>query len=75
MCDESGIGGDGESCGGNDAQLVRINVLYHGASGGTCVPRAVFFDLDPGVIDAERALPLGDLFRPGNLVIHSRGQN
>jgi hypothetical protein len=24
-----GIGGDGEYCGGNDAQLDRINVSYH----------------------------------------------
>jgi hypothetical protein len=30
----------------------------------------VFFDLEPGVIDAVRASPLGDLFRPGNLVNH-----
>jgi hypothetical protein len=29
------------------------------------MPRAVFFDLEPGVIDAVRALPLGELFRPG----------
>jgi tubulin beta len=32
------------------------------------VPRAVLFDLEPGVIDAVRAMPLGELFRPGNLV-------
>jgi tubulin beta len=53
VCDEHGIGGDGEYCGGNDAQLGRINVFYHEASGGKWVPRAVFFDLEPGVIDAE----------------------
>ena len=35
------IGGDGEYCGDNDAQLGRINVLYHEASGGTYVPRTV----------------------------------
>jgi hypothetical protein len=35
----------------------------------------VFFDLEPGVIDAVRASPLGELFRPGNLVIHTRGKN
>jgi tubulin beta len=63
LCDEHGIGGDGEYCGDNDAQLGRINVLYHEASGGKCVPRAVFFDLEPGVIDAVRASPLGELFR------------
>jgi hypothetical protein len=34
VCDEQCIGSDGEYCGGNDAKLDRINVLYHGASGG-----------------------------------------
>jgi hypothetical protein len=29
----------------SDAQLGRINVLYHGASGGMYVSRAVLFDL------------------------------
>jgi tubulin beta len=28
------IGSDGEYCGGNDAQIDRINVFYHEASGG-----------------------------------------
>jgi hypothetical protein len=31
---EHGIGSGGECCGGNDAQLSRINVFYHMASGG-----------------------------------------
>jgi hypothetical protein len=32
LCDEHGIGGgSGEYFGDNDAQLDRINVLYHGA--------------------------------------------
>jgi tubulin beta len=35
----------------------------------------VLFDLEPGVIDAVRESPLGYLFRPGNLVNHSRGYN
>jgi hypothetical protein len=65
LCDEHGIGGDGEYYGGNDAQLGRINVFYHEASSGKSVPRAVFFDLEPGVIDAARVSPLGELFRPG----------
>jgi tubulin beta len=59
LCDENGIGGDGEYCGDNDAQLGRINVLYHEASGGKYVPRAVFCDLEPGVIGAVHASPLG----------------
>jgi tubulin beta len=31
VCDEHGIRGDGEYCGGNDTQLDRINVLHHEA--------------------------------------------
>ena len=76
MCDEQGIGGDGEYYGGgNNAQLGRINVFYYEASGGKHAPRAVFFDLEPGVIGAVRASPLGELFRPGNLVNNTSGKN
>jgi tubulin beta len=74
LCDEHGIGGDDEYCGDNDAQLGHINVFYYEASGGKCVPRAGFFDLEPNVIGAVRASPLGDLFCPGNLVSHTCGQ-
>jgi tubulin beta len=72
-CDEQSIGGDGEYCGDNDVQLGRINVFYHEASGGNYVPRAVLFDLEPGVIGVVRALPLGELFRPKNLVNKNTG--
>jgi tubulin beta len=34
VCDEHGIGSDGEYCGDNDAQLGCINVVFHEASGG-----------------------------------------
>jgi tubulin beta len=61
-----GFGGDGEYCGDNDAQFDRINVFYHKASGGTYVPHTVLFGT--GMIDAVRASPLGELFRPDNLV-------
>jgi hypothetical protein len=37
------------------------------------VPRAVFFDLEPGVIDAARAPPLGELFRLGKIVNRNAG--
>mmetsp|Transcript_6035 Transcript_6035/g.9026 ORF Transcript_6035/g.9026 Transcript_6035/m.9026 type:complete len:446 (-) Transcript_6035:169-1506(-) len=73
VCDEHGIGGDGEYCGDNDAQLDRINVFYHEATGGKYVPRAVLFDLEPGVIDAVRASPLGELFRPDNMINQNAG--
>jgi hypothetical protein len=52
FCDEHAIGGDGEYCSDNDAPLGRINVFYHGASGGKFAPRASLFDLEPGVIGA-----------------------
>ena len=67
------IGGGGEYCGDYGAQLGRTNVLYHEASGGKYVPRAVLFE--PGMIDAVRASPLGELFRPGNLVNQNEGNN
>jgi tubulin beta len=68
LCDEHGIGGSGEYFSGNDAHLGIINVFYHEASGGKYVPRAVLFDLEPGVIGAVRASSLVCLFRPGSLV-------
>jgi tubulin beta len=33
----------------------------------------VIFDLEPGVIGVVRASPLGELFRPGNLVNQNAG--
>ena len=59
LCDESGFGGDGEYSGDNDAQLDRINVFYHEASGDKYAPRTALSDLEPGVIKAARASPLG----------------
>jgi tubulin beta len=59
FCEEHGIGGDGEYCGDNNAQLDRINVLYHEASGDKYVPLTVLSDLEPGAIDVVRASPLG----------------
>jgi tubulin beta len=37
------------------------------------MPRAVLFDLEPGVIGAVRASPLGEIFRPGNFVNQNAG--
>ena len=47
LCYEHGIGGSGEYFGGNDAHLDIMNVIYHEASGGTYVPRAVLFVSSP----------------------------
>jgi hypothetical protein len=59
MCDEHGIGGDGEYCGDNDSKLDRINVFHYKAYGDKYVQRTLLFDLEPGVTDAVRASPLG----------------
>jgi tubulin beta len=73
VCDEHGIVGDGEYFGDNDAQLGRIDVLYHEAFCGKYVLCAVLFDLEPGVIGAVHTFPLGELFRPSNLVNQNAG--
>jgi tubulin beta len=52
VCDEHGISGSGEYCGENVAHLDRVNVFHHEALGGKYVPRAVLFDLEPGVTGA-----------------------
>jgi hypothetical protein len=53
VSDEHGVGGNGEYLIDNDAQLGRISLFYHEASGGKYVSRAVLFDLEPGVIGAS----------------------
>jgi hypothetical protein len=73
VCDELGIGGNGEYSGDNEAHLGRIYMFYLEAFGGKYVPCAVLFDLEPGVTDAARASPLGELLRPENLVNQNVG--
>jgi tubulin beta len=70
VCDEHGNGGGGKYCGGGE---YRNNVLYHEASGCKYITRALLFDLEPGVIGAVRASPLGELFRPDNFVTQNAG--
>jgi hypothetical protein len=48
-------------------------VFYHEASGGKYVSRSVLFDLEPGVIGAVCASPLGELSCPGILENHNAG--
>jgi hypothetical protein len=62
--DEHGIGGgSSEYCGGNDAQLGRIDVLYHEASGGKYVPRAMLIDLGPWMGNTAIGLAVTPEFR------------
>lgn len=59
--------------GDSDLQLERINVYFNEATGGRYVPRAILMDLEPGTMDAVRAGPFGQLFRPDNFVFGQTG--
>ena len=48
-------------------------MYYNEASGGKYVPRAVLVDLEPGTMDAIRAGPYGQLFRPDNFIFGQSG--
>jgi tubulin beta len=69
--DNSGRGGTPP--GNSDLELERINVYYNEACGGRYVPRAVLVDLEPGVIDSVRSAPIGQLFRPDNMIFGQSG--
>ena len=43
------------------------------AVGGKYVPRCILLDLEPGTMDAARAGPFGQLFRPDNFVFGHSG--
>lgn len=70
---EHGISPTGAYEGDDPLQLERINVYYNEASSGKYVPRAVLIDLEPGTMDAVRAGPFGQLFRPDNFVFGQSG--
>ena len=59
--------------GTSDLQLERMNVYFNEAAGNKYVPRAVLVDLEPGTMDAVRAGPFGQLFRPDNFVFGQSG--
>ncbi|KFM24287.1 Tubulin beta-1 chain [Auxenochlorella protothecoides] len=73
ICDEHGIAPDGSYVGDSDLQLERANVYFNEATGGRFVPRAVLLDLEPGTMDAVRAGPIGQVFRPDNFVFGQSG--
>lgn len=73
ISDEHGIDPNGMYHGDNDLQLERIDVYYNQATSGKYVPRSVLIDLEPGTMDAVRASPYGQLFRPDNFVYGQSG--
>ncbi|RAR07052.1 tubulin beta chain [Stemphylium lycopersici] len=70
---EHGLDGSGVYNGTSDLQLERMNVYFNEASNNKFVPRAVLVDLEPGTMDAVRAGPFGQLFRPDNFVFGQSG--
>ncbi|GME35451.1 beta-tubulin [Neofusicoccum parvum] len=70
---EHGLDGAGVYNGSSDIQLERLNVYFNEASNNKYVPRAVLVDLEPGTMDAVRASPFGQLYRPDNFVFGQSG--
>jgi tubulin beta len=54
-------------------ETYNVQMLILQASGNKFVPRAVLVDLEPGTMDAVRAGPFGQLFRPDNFVFGQSG--
>jgi len=73
IAQEHGIDATGNYVGDNPVQLEKINVYFHEASQKNYVPRAILVDLEPGTMDAARALEYGQLFRPDNYVNAQNG--
>jgi tubulin beta len=61
----------------NSEQLHGINVMFREGGESTnrqqYIPRALFFDLDPGSVDRLRASSLGRLFSPDNIANGNAG--
>ncbi|KPM42567.1 Tubulin beta chain [Neonectria ditissima] len=70
---EHGLDSNGVYAGNSELQLERMSVYFNEASGNKYVPRAVLVDLEPGTMDAVRAGPFGQLFRPDNFVFGQSG--
>ena len=68
ISDEHGVSPTGEYKGDNELQLENIFVYFNEASANKYVPRAVLVDLEPGTLDAVRAGPYGQIFRPDSFV-------
>lgn len=70
---EHEIDGDGTFTGKPGLQSERLSVYYNEAAQNKWVPRAVLVDLEPGTMDTVRSGPIGNLFRPDNMVFGQSG--
>ena len=73
ITDEHGLTTQGEpEKDQNEIQAERLNVYYND-NGARYIPRAVLVDLEPGTMDAIKAGPMGQLFKPDNYCFGSAG--
>ena len=73
ITDEHGMDSDGiPDSDQNEIQAERLDVYYNEGQ-GRYIPRAVLVDLEPGTMDALRAGPLGNLFKPDNYCFGQSG--
>ena len=70
---EHGIDANGHCDGATDVQLARANVYFTELSQNKWVPRSINVDLEPGVLESIRASPIGNIFRPDNMVSGTNG--
>ncbi|CAF1290649.1 unnamed protein product [Adineta steineri] len=73
ISNEHGIDSTGIYNGDNHNQLECVNVYYNEIDKKKYVPRAILTDLEPGTMDAARASPFGQLFRPDNFIYRQSG--
>jgi len=74
ICEEHGIQGDGKFD-GNDAddKLDKIHVYFNEANNLNYVPRSIMVDLEPGVLNAIRGSPYGNIYRPDSFISGENG--
>lgn len=73
IADEHGIDSTGNYHGQSDQELEQINVFFNTSMTGRFIPRAVLADLEPDNVEAVRAGPYGQLFKPDNFVFGQTG--
>ncbi len=73
ITDEHGMSPDGvPDDDQNEIQRERLDVYYNEAN-DRYIPRAILVDLEPGTMDAIRAGPMGNLFKPDNFCFGQSG--
>jgi hypothetical protein len=73
ITDEHGMSPDGvPDDDQNEIQRERLSVYYNEAT-DRYIPRAILVDLEPGTMDAIRAGPMGNLFKPDNFCFGQSG--